>query len=403
MLCPDFVWYAPPCTVWSPLQNLNVDSPERYEALMADRDFQENAHLRFCYRGFVRQLREHRHAALEQPRYAASWKTKTFSMLPGYDAHLDQCQFGCRLPDENGELQFIKKPTTIRCTDDWMAFGLGRLCATDHFHLPIEGSSPGIGSRAEAAGVYQPSFCRAIQKQIEELISREHERAFVGEEQAVDEAADSEIPNLPAGSREVPGSGQGPDRGILKRLHASGRVQAERTVLRLHRNLGHPTNRDLVRLLTEKQADPAVIEAAEKHTCNLCDVHRPPAGVPVSSMPRALCFNHRVQADTLWVQVPGQRRQQPVLMISDSSTRLLAARHLRGGERTEEFIKQLERAWIRNFGPMRILAVDNIVLGLLIRCGSGALTTGSSCRSVPASPTLAWPFWSGAIKSRAGP
>ena len=78
----------------------------------------------------------------------------------------------------------------------------------------------------------------------------------------------------------------------------------------------------------------------------------------MSSMPRDLSFNQRVQADTMWVHVPGQRRQQPVLMISDSATRLLAARHLLGGEKTEEFIKQLERAWVRTFGPMKILAVD---------------------------------------------
>ena len=45
-------------------------------------------------------------------------------------------------------------------------------------------------------------------------------------------------------------------------------------------------------------------------------------------------------------------------MMSDCTTRLLAARHLRGGEKTEAFIKHLERAWIRNFRPMRILQVD---------------------------------------------
>ena len=36
----------------------------------------------------------------------------------------------------------------------------------------------------------------------------------------------------------------------------------------------------------------------------------------------------------------------------------MAGRYLQGGERSEEFIKQLERAWIRNFGPMQTLQVD---------------------------------------------
>ena len=53
----------------------------------------------------------------------------------------------------------------------------------------------------------------------------------------------------------------------------------------------------------------------------------------------------------MWIQVPGQRQQQPVLMTSDSTTRL------RGGERIEEFIKQLERA-LGHFGPIKVLPVD---------------------------------------------
>lgn len=69
-------------------------------------------------------------------------------------------------------------------------------------------------------------------------------------------------------------------------------------------------------------------------------------------------FNQRVQADTLWISVPGQRHQQPVLMMSDCTTRPIAARHLRAGEKSEEFIKQIERAWTRNFGPMQVLQVD---------------------------------------------
>ena len=75
--------------------------------------------------------------------------------------------------------------------------------------------------------------------------------------------------------------------------------------------------------------------------------------------PRApACFNQRVQADTLWIAIPGQREQQPVLMMSDCTSRPIAARHLRAGEKSEEFItsnKWIERAWIR---PMQILQVD---------------------------------------------
>ena len=242
LLCPEFVWFAPPCTVWSPLQNINVDTPARAEA---DRDYQEATHLRLCLRGYNRQLREGRHAAVEQPQLAASWRTKTFATMAGHDALFHQCSFGCRLPDEDGTLQLIKKPTVVRCTDDWTAFELSRGCTGDHYHLPIEGSSPGIGSRSEAAGIYQPSLCRAFYKAIEGIFTREQETAYVGDQEEDDE------PEVP---EPEPVSSSPADRGILQRLHQEDSRQAVRTVARLHRNLGHPTNRELVRLPKEQVA-----------------------------------------------------------------------------------------------------------------------------------------------------
>ena len=68
--CPDFIWYSPKCTEWSPLQNLNTLTEERRHALQAERDYQEKVHLKMCRRSYLKQRREGRHAALEQPRYA---------------------------------------------------------------------------------------------------------------------------------------------------------------------------------------------------------------------------------------------------------------------------------------------------------------------------------------------
>ena len=76
--CPDVVWWAPPCTKWSPLQNLNALTQERWEALLAERDYEEVVHLRFVRRGYEKQSREGRHGGIEQPARAESWNTKTF-------------------------------------------------------------------------------------------------------------------------------------------------------------------------------------------------------------------------------------------------------------------------------------------------------------------------------------
>ena len=69
------------------------------------------------------------------------------------------------------------------------------------------------------------------------------------------------------------------------------------------------------------------------------------------------------QADTLWLKVRPAAdsgntvRAYPILVISDATTRLCAARLL-PDETPESFQKALERAWIRSCGPMRILQVD---------------------------------------------
>ena len=359
--CPEFVWMAPPCTIWSNLQNLTPMTPQRQLALQADRDYEENTHLKMCKRAFQKQQREGRHAGLEQPKNARSWHTPTLEAIEGYDAIFDQCAFGSSLPDEYGEFVPIRKGTKLRCTDETMAIDLTVPCPGCPRHPPIEGSSPGLGPRAQAAGEYQLQMCAYFVDAINKVFQyKGNDKIYTAEDDPmVDELETFDMPQDENFSPETEDQqDQPPPKGVLSRLHDEDWQKAQRTILRLHRNLGHPTQKELVRLLMNKNASSVLIEAAKQHQCGLCDLHRRPTGVPISGVPKDAQFNHRVQADTLWVVIPGQRQQQPVLMISDCTTRLLAARHLRGGEKTEEFIKQLERAWIRNFGPMHILQVD---------------------------------------------
>ena len=148
-----------------------------------------------------------------------------------------------------------------------------------------------------------------------------------------------------------------PGRGALQQLNAYAPRTARRTVMRLHRNLGHPTNLELMKLLRQQGANELLINTAKDFKCETCELHRRPSGVPVSSIPRATTFNDRIQADTLWVSIPGRARAVPVLMISDVTTRLVAGRVLMT-ESSGEFIKAVERGWIRHFGPMKRLCVD---------------------------------------------
>ena len=140
---------------------------------------------------------------------------------------------------------------------------------------------------------------------------------------------------------------------------------AQRTMQRLHRNLGHPTVQQLHKLLTERTANDRLLAACAEHRCHQCGQRRAPAQVPKSGLYRGAFFNDSVQADTPWLKLhtegshsSGKKpRAVPILVISDATARFAAARLL-PDETAKSFVQALERAWDRHFGTMRTLQVD---------------------------------------------
>ena len=375
-VCPDFVWLAPPCTVWSPLQSLTSRSDEQFHALQCERDYQEHVHLKFTGRVFQEQLDEGRDSAVEQPDCSLSWRTPTFQKLlaKGYRSRLDQCAYGAKLPDEHGNLTYIRKPTSLCLTSSTLAQDLAGTCPGGHRHLPIEGSSPGIGNRAKASATYQPALCKQLAASIDNYFNTKHfENAYTTTDTPASvQHQPSSSPQFdppplqhadPPDPPPEPEQSQPTQRGILHRLSPTTNLEANRTIQRLHRNLGHPTTAQLEKLLIERKANERLLEANRFFQCEHCAHKAPPSQVPKSSIYKGTFFNDRVQADTLWLKVQpaadsGTRvRAFPILVISDATTRLCAARLL-PDETPESFQKGLERAWIRSFGPMRLLQVD---------------------------------------------
>ena len=91
---PEEVFLSPTCGPWSPMQNINAKTPQRQEQLQQLRDWHHRVHMRFCRRIYLKQVHEGRHAHLEQPTPALSWRTSALSTLPGHRAKFSQCQYG---------------------------------------------------------------------------------------------------------------------------------------------------------------------------------------------------------------------------------------------------------------------------------------------------------------------
>ena len=113
---PDEILLAPTCKLWSPMQTLARRTEPQKEALIASRERHHRRHLQFCKRVYLNQIEGARHAHLEQPKYALSWKTSALKALPGYAAEFDQCRYGAQCLDDDGQWKPVQNSTRIQTT-----------------------------------------------------------------------------------------------------------------------------------------------------------------------------------------------------------------------------------------------------------------------------------------------
>ena len=128
-------------------------------------------------------------------------------------------------------------------------------------------------------------------------------------------------------------------------------------VARLHKDLGHPSPATvLMKMLGEVQASGDVMKAAEKYLCRQCYGRAKPSQVPPSSGISSTTFNNSLVCDSSWIQLGADR--QCVLTLVDEATRYSVVRILKS-EKSTEFVKGVERAWVRHFGVPNYIRVDS--------------------------------------------
>ena len=330
--CPDELFLSPSCGPWSTMQNLNARTEEQQHQLQELREWHHSRHLQFVKKAYLTQVRQGGHAHVEQPAHALSWRTSELVKLPGYHCVFDQCRFGCSCQNDEGDWLLVKKPTALQTTklSVFKEFHQVR-CTGDHQHCPLEGSAVGLGRRTRYLESYQPGLASVL-------------------------AAALMVDEPPSISDFVGAVGE--DRqhvGALIKLMTTNRVEAVRTVQRLHRNLGHPSAASLVELLESRGASDEVMEAARTYHCAACERYRKPNQPSPASPPSTLTFNQEVQADVMWLKI--HQKKFPLLHMVDVATKYQSAALLHG-ERTEDYCKALERHWFHHFGTPAVLITD---------------------------------------------
>ena len=98
--------------------------------------------------------------------------------------------------------------------------------------------------------------------------------------------------------------------GNLVKLRADTKQEAIRVVQRLHRNLGHPSTKELTELLAARGANEEVLRAARSYVCVACAKYKKRADAAPASLPVSAKFNDVLQAD-VFLAMPEELRQAP--------------------------------------------------------------------------------------------
>ena len=151
---PHFVIGSPPCTPFSPLQE--ISRAKRDPKVMAD-EYQKGMDLiRFCIKVYSLQLEGKRHFIHEHPATSTAWKSKDmveFMMKYEVDVTtIHMCAYGMTSSDDMGE-GLVKKPTTLMSSSPEVLKRVAARCSNEtegeqHRHVHL------VQGRAKRAQVY---------------------------------------------------------------------------------------------------------------------------------------------------------------------------------------------------------------------------------------------------------
>jgi len=114
---PDDVHLSPECRLWSSLQELTASrSEEARQFLINARTVNHDTHLVFVAIVYKIQQRAGRNATIEHPWPSRAWQTKAFLPLVGFTTYIDQCELDLELPNDDGVVLPVKKPTCLLTT-----------------------------------------------------------------------------------------------------------------------------------------------------------------------------------------------------------------------------------------------------------------------------------------------
>ena len=301
---PDLVWIAPPCTRWCAFSRLNYTKQERRRLRQKKKVF-----LDLIDDIFLLQRLNGKHVVVENPITSDIWQTKILKRW-SEDAHnvcfnLDMCSFGLHsIVDPEMRL---KKGMRLMTTHAAFRDFLCKRCDLQHEHLRVQGKD------TSHSGAYPRAFAEQVVKAVEETRTQSVLVASGSEQTALVPVPEAEV-RAEGEDEDDAGRGEGE---ISFKGTVSGKVTG--ALRRMHQNLGHPSNRDMVRHLTLGGASKEMIAAAQNLRCSTCARCARPQAHRVAKPTALLDFNEAVAMDILYLDTQESKGHLALNMVDMAS------------------------------------------------------------------------------------
>eukprot|EP00435_Cladocopium_sp_Y103_P044898 s702_g12.t1 len=337
---PDLLVLCPPCTDeggWFHLNSCTMDPKEYIRRVRQSRLF-----IRFCCQLFKQQVALGGQAVLEHPQGSQLWTyAEVRALIDEFElltCHM--CRYGLRIPKED---KLIRKATRLLVSHKSMKC-LAKTCpGKDHpnhvCHQPVAGYHPRVGPVSTFAGKYTPQFVEAVMETVPRYVSLKRQMLAPCPEWTC-----HQVQEVLAAKPDL--SEAKTDEELLK------------VIDKVHRNLGHPPNHDLIRILKHAQASERAIQLAHKHDCQFCKSQiRPHVPLPAKTS-RPGVFNQCVGVDVKYLTgwLPNQRIKALNMVDQASCYQLMVPFYER---ETSDVLKRLfSEHWVKLFGPPREVIMD---------------------------------------------
>ena len=364
---PELLTLSPPCTNEGGWFHLNSTKMDRFEYLK--KKTQSRILIRFCAELFQQQVSLGGRALWEHPTGSKIWGYAEVEKLCRryHVVKVHMCQYGLKLPDSPN---FIRKSTKLLVSHEDMKT-LGRTCHASedhHQHDVVAGSYPQIGSVSVFAGQYTREFVEAVLMTIPAFRAR----ALGVTNEVLEVTEDVMTPYhwevLAAAKIELQKTGS----------------ELKAVVDRLHRNLGHPPNHDLIRILRHAQASDEAIQIAKEHKCSFCDSRvKPRVPIPAQTS-RASQFNQQIGVDVKYLVGWKPNQKVKALNIVDQASCFQRVIPFFEPETAVLLRQLLEQHWISWTGPPAEVVLDAAQTNLADPMFLPAETEGTQMRVIPA-------------------